>query len=271
MRTSRWLLVLLAVWLGAAGAWAQGLSIEGGLTHENTMMAGETAEGSIVLRNGGTRPGTVKAYQTDYLYSADGKTLYGAPGSAPRSNAKWLTFSPHEAVVPPGGSATVTYSVQAPADPTLVGTYWSLLMLEIVPDSALAPPEVSGANRGVSVRQIMRYGVQIVTHIGTGARADLKFADRQLLKDKDGGYFLRLDLENTGERWLRPTSWVEVFEATGQRLGRCEGRTVRLYPGCSARVELKLPSLSPGNYRALVVADNGDENVFGAQYDLIIK
>jgi hypothetical protein len=270
MRNSRGLLVLLAVWLVAPGVRAQGVGIDGDLTREDTVAAGETAGGSVILRNNSAKPQSVKVYQTDYMFFADGRVLYGEPGSTPRSNAKWLTISLHELVVPPNASATVTYTVQAPADPHLLGTYWSMLMFELVPEDVLVPP-TSGQGRGVGIRQITRYAVQIATHVGTGGRSELKFADQELVKGADGVYSLRVDLENTGERWLRPSIWMEVFSATGQSLGRFQGAQVRLYPGCSAREDVKLSALAPGDYRALVVADNGDENVFGIQYELTIK
>jgi len=43
---------------------------------------------------------------------------------------------------------------------------------------------------------------------------------------------------------------------------------MRIYPGTSVRHKIDLSSLPGGKYMALVVADNGDEYIFGAQYTL---
>ena len=51
-------------------------------------------------------------------------------------------------------------------------------------------------------------------------------------------------------------------------MGRFEAGRMGIYPGCSARFRIDLSGLPAGRYKAIVVADCGDENVFGAQYDL---
>jgi hypothetical protein len=43
-----------------------------------------------------------------------------------------------------------------------------------------------------------------------------------------------------------------------------------LYPGCTGRFQLDVSELAAGKYESLIVADNGDDNVFGARYSLEI-
>lgn len=61
------------------------------------------------------------------------------------------------------------------------------------------------------------------------------------------------------------------FTKKGQSSGKIDGSSHRIYPGCSARFVLDLSKLAPGGYKAVVVADNGDDNVFGANYVLELK
>ena len=49
---------------------------------------------------------------------------------------------------------------------------------------------------------------------------------------------------------------------------RFETDRKRLYPGTSVRYSVDLTEVASGSYQALVVVDNGDEHVFGAQYGL---
>ena len=143
-------------------------------------------------------------------------------------------------------------------------------MVEPVSAGTLEPPEPEKDKAKVGVRTILRYAIQFVTHIGqTGVRG-MKFVDRRLVVH-DGRRTLELDAENTGERWLRPLVWAEIFDQAGAALGRFDGQRLRIYPGCSVRFLIDLSSLPPGNYSALVVADSGDENVFGARYELAIE
>ena len=116
-----------------------------GLTEEVVVSPGEKVTGMITLRNSGETPETVRAYQTDYLFHADGRTVYGEPGSTPRSNASWITIYPTEVTLPPGGEATIHYQIEVPSE-NLAGTYWSMV---IEPQT---PPRRDNPRRGKSVR-----------------------------------------------------------------------------------------------------------------------
>jgi hypothetical protein len=239
------------------------------LSQERAAKPGDVYGAAITLRNRDEVPQAVRVYQADYLFFSDGRNVYGAPGSLDRSNADWITFSPRFLEVPPNGSATIEYAVSVPGNEALVGTYWSLIMVEELANGPLSGQSVRAEGEvHTGVRQVLRYGVQVVTHIGdTGTRV-LRFADRALTATADGRRTLRADVENTGERALRPYVWVELHDDTGGRLGRFQTDRKRLYPGTSARYTIDLSDVPGGSYQALVVVDNGDEHVFGAQYNL---
>ena len=260
----------LLVSMAAQTALAAPVSVVGGLTREATLQPGAKTEGRIVLRNSTDQPQEVKVYQTDYLFWADGRNQYGEPGSTPRSNARWIVHTPQQLTVPPRATESVYYTIQVPAQEDLRGTYWSMLMVEPISAETLEPPKPEEGKVTIGIRSVMRYAIQIVTHIGDTGTRDLKFADKQLLVE-EGKPTLRLDLENTGERWLRPLIWAELYDQQGLSLGRFEGGRFRIYPGCSVRYHIDLSEVPAGKYRALIVADNGDEYVFGAQYDLDLR
>jgi hypothetical protein len=160
--------------------------------------------------------------------------------------------------------------VQAPGDKTLTGTYWSILMVEPLPEGGLAPPAAKDTEPQVGVRTVLRYGVQFVTNIGDSGKRSIKFVDKQFVADGKQR-ILQLDIENNGERWLRPSVWVELYDLSGASIGRFEGSRLRLFPGCSARFKVDLSQVPLGEYKALTVADNGDDYVFGTQYNLEIR
>lgn len=247
-----------------------GVSVIGGLTHERIVgnpEIGETYRGTILIRNTGEEPQEVKVYQTDYLFFFDGRNIYGEPGETPRSNADWITFSPKRLVIPPKETSQVNYTVKVPDDETLVGTYWSMIMVEGISKDS---PEVIKPEEGkvkLGIRTVLRYGIQMVTHIGdTGARK-LKFSNTKLLKDEEMR-ILQLDIENIGERWLRPFLWAELYDEKGSYIGRFEGGRLRTYPETSVRFKIDLSQVPKGEYKALVVADCGRDDVFGATYTL---
>jgi len=264
---------VLAAWVvGAAlvalvGPAVAGVTVIGGLTRQVTLQPGGSAEGRILLYNNGDQPQEVKVYQTDYLFYADGKNVYGEPGSVARSSAPWITLFPQQVTVPAGGNDSVSYVIRVPQDEKLRGTYWSMVMVEPIAPETLEPPKPEEGKIKIGIRTVMRYAVQIVVNIGDTGERKLRFADRQILM-QEGKRLLQLDIENVGERWLVPLLWVELYDPQGKSVGRFEGGRLRTYPGCSVRFRIDLHEVPAGQYKALVVADCGGDDVFGAQYDL---
>ncbi len=246
------------------------ISIVGGLTREAIVRPGDTLEGKILVSNNTTKEKQIRAYQTDYLCYADGRNTYGEPGSCERSNATWITVAPEQFAIPPEGSGTLYYTIRVPTEGELVGTYWSMLMVEPLTEDS---PEVVAGGEGeprVAVRTVMRYGIQMVTHIGNTGRESMQFGPKQLAADGTRR-MLKVDVENTGERSLGPLVWAELYDTEGASIGRFEGQRMRIFPLCSVRYNIDLSGVPAGTYNALVVADNGDDNVFGTQAKLQIQ
>ena len=245
------------------------VGVVNGLTQEKICAPGEAFESYIRLKNNGPQEETVKIYQTDYLFNYDGKSFYDAPGKIARSNAAWIQPGAKQLSLSGFAQIDVRFTCKVPADPALNGTYWSIIMVEAVPPAPKSGKGASSKNINVGVSQIMRYGVQIVTHIGdTGARK-IKFVGSEFVQDK-AGKTLQVDVENTGERWLRPISYVELYDAVGVLAAKIQGERLRIYPGTSARFRFDLGKVSQGKYKALVVLDNQDTYVFGAQYSMAV-
>ncbi len=263
-----------------------GISILGELAQERSLQLGEKYEGTINLKNTGQTPCQVNVYQTDYRFDADGTNIYGEPGSSARSNAGWLSVSPGRLTILPDQIATVYYTVQIPErkelasinpdisateNLDLTGTYWSMVMIEPMPEE-LSPENIQDRTGKIQmgIKTKIRYGIQIVTNIGDSGTRRMEFRDKKLIK-QDGKTILQMDIENTGQRWLFPSVWVEIYAEGGKAMGRFDGDKKRIYPGCSVRQKIELTDIPAGQYQALVVADNGDDYVFGARYNFEIK
>jgi len=140
-------------------------------------------------------------------------------------------------------------------------------MVEPVPQAAPTKDVASKDQIKFGVTQTMRYAVQVVINIGgTGARK-LKFVNVELVQENDRK-LLQVDVENVGDRWLRPASYVELYTALGAPAGKFEGERLRIYPGTSVRFTFDMSRVKDGAYRALIVLDNKDSSVYGAQYTL---
>jgi hypothetical protein len=246
------------------------ISVRGKLTHEKQATPGEAYESGIYISNTGDEAEQVTVYPTDYLFSCDGEYFYDKLGSNPRSNGEWIEFGPTRLTIPPRGDAVISYKVRVPDDPRLIGTYWSILMVEVVSKGAPEQAQEHDGRVKMGINQIFRYGVQIVTHIEDTGQRKIRFLDSRLLRDGDAR-ILRVDLENTGERWLRPSLWAELYDTTGVFVGKFDAGALRVYPGTSVRFKVDLSQLEKGSYKAVIIADCGEDDVFGATYSLSVK
>ena len=261
------IIIAVVLWnLGMQAATAD-VSVVGSLTHDKTVSIGKSYEGSIVLSNREDAPQAARVYQTDYLFYSDGRNLYGEPGRDPRSNAQWITFVPHNMEIPAKSSAEVHYTITVPDDMGLSGTYWSLIMVEGVDIEKTDAPQEKNK---VSIRQVIRYAIQIVTNVGVTGEKKLEFKKTKLLKLTDKR-ILEEDIENTGQRGLIPMLWVELYDQASALKGRFEGGTSRVYPQTSARFRADLSSVKEGEYKALIIADCGGEDVYGISSKLKIS
>jgi hypothetical protein len=249
------------------------IAVIGDLSQDREANPGDKYEGSVLLKNDSNEPQEAKIYQTDYSFRFDGMNNYGEPGKLPRSNAKWITFSPSYVTVPPQGSITVTYSVTVPLSTEtgkLVGSYWSMLMVEAI---AKGSGESSGKQDNkkpqMGIRQTIRYGIQIATHIAQTGTKNINFLDIKIVAPKKGERTLQVDIENTGDIGFRPDMYVELFNtATGASIGKFEGQKYRMYPGTSVRQIIDLSKVPSGEYKAMIVVDGGGDDIFGAEHTL---
>ena len=261
-----------SVSISAAIAPAQ-ISVIGQLTDDRTVAPGASYDGTITVRNETDVPQEVKVYQTDYFFSYDGTTVYGEPGEAVRSNANWVRYTPTFIRLDPSASSVVSYSVKVPdsaAGKPLEGSYWSMLMIEgIVPGSPESSKPAPDRNQ-MGISQLIRYGVQIATHIAGTGKIEARFLDVRVQTEEDGTRLLVVDIQNIGDLWFRPTFSAEIFDASGASKGIFQGSQLRIYPGTSVQQRINLGKIARGTYTVMMILDAGGEDVVGAEYTLTL-
>jgi hypothetical protein len=263
--------VAAAIMLGLFACWRPaashaGITPEGDATHVHSAQAGNSYRGSIAIRNAGPDVAQVKLYQTDYLFSADGKNAFDTPGALPRSNAAWLHLNREQVSIAPGSVTTVDYEVRVPDVVGLSGTYWSVVMVQELPAT-----EASGdTHAGVRLGQSLRHAIQIITEVGDSAPSEIEFRNAHVVGE-GAQRVLDIDLQNTGERWLRTDIWLELHDTRGHVVGRFSAPRRRTFPGTSVRNRIELGAAPPGKYLGLLVADGGRNDLFGIQIELDLR
>lgn len=217
------------------------------LTHTKNAQRGEIYETRIVLKNFGDVKAAIKVFQRDFSYDSEGNQFFHEKGTQERSNANWIKYSPQQKNILPTETIEVLCSIHVPDDPVLVGTFWSLIMIESTP--------------------VKRFAVQIITHIGLTGSVQVEFVKTALIRGGEKAY-LHVDVKNTGERGLRPSLYVELYDEGGIFVRKVEGGTWRIYPETSVRYQIDVTHLPAGIYKAIILVDNLDEHVFGTEYVL---
>jgi hypothetical protein len=246
-----------------------GIVVTGDLTHEYQLKPGQTHEASIELENRDATPKTVRIYQTDYRYQANGQSFFPSPGTTERSNAGWLTFSPKVMTVPPMQKSRIRYLIRVPRDRTKKGTYWSMLMIQEVPDAAPAKTERKD-NTVTLASPASRSGVQIVTQLENSGQIALEFTSATVVS-KNAKRILSIDIENRGTRIAHPEMWLEVYTGGGLKAGRFVSEAGSILPGCSIRREIDISTLPKGTYNSLFIADCGQRDTFGLEIKLVLE
>ena len=245
------------------GSYAAGeISVVGELYRERSTATGQSYEGTITVSNSSDSKATVKIYQTDYSTSASGKVIYGEPGSDPRSNSDWINIDQNRVQIAGNSRKSFRYEVRVP-EKKLAGSYWSTIMID-----PLVSSSAKTNNGGSMLTQTIRYCIKIVTNIGTTGKRKLEIADVELYR-KEGKIFLKVGAENSGERVLFPQIWADIYSTeTGEKINRFEGGRKHIFPGSSVSYNIELSEISKGTYKTMLIFDNGDENVWGAQFKL---
>jgi hypothetical protein len=252
-----------ALLVGATVAVAQ-IAVLGSTLEEHVATPGESYRGAVVIRNTTDQTQRARIYQTDYLFYADGTSRFDSAGTIARSNGSWITLASRSVSIPGNGEMTVTYEVKVPKRDSLVGTYWSTIMIE----GEKTPPPPTQRTSQVGLGAILRYAVQVATHMGSTGSRTIRFSRTQVVTKPDSSRAFNVDVENIGQRAYKPALWIEVYDDKGALLANVRQERGLLYPGTSLQQTFALGKLAAGSYRAIVFADSGDDAVFASQYTL---
>lgn len=242
------------------------ITVPGGLTHEYTVTSSQIVEGVIPIQNEGDQEIVVNITPADYYFSSQGASEFPSAGTNPRSNTSWIRSSSSQVTIPPHSTFQFSYALHVPSAPSLEGTYWSVFLIEPIELPLQTPKE----KQSLGIQTIIRYGVQIITHIAHSGYYDLKITSKELAQ-QDSLKTLTIHVENTGTRMQAPLFSIELADETGKKVGKFSAAKQRIFPSCSVAYQVDLSSVGKGKYKALVLLDHGEDAFFGAKYDLEIQ
>ncbi len=222
----------------------------------------EEKEITIQLTNDKDTPELVEFKLSDYSTNHEGETHFLPPGTTPRSNASWITLNEERMKLAPKEKGELHIALKAPSEPSLEGSYFTVLLIE--PTDFIQSME--DVKSGIQLNVKVRFAYHIVTNVSEG-QAKLKILDKKLTTLAEKKY-LEVDVSNLGTLFLNPKLTVKLYSQQGKLAKTLEGQPERLYPGSSQRYLLEAEGLEKGKYKAFLVLDNGDKHLFGDKFEI---
>ena len=240
-----------------------------GLTHRYIVEHGMLYKGVISIQNTADINQNVRIYLNNYAYKATGEIYYLEPGNGAnnRSNALWVDLNVEYLILKPKEKYDLHYEITVPDTTEFDGSYWSLVMIE--PVDFITPKD---HNEGLNVRSVVRYAIQLITTLNEDTSiASLEFQNVNIVNES-GKRFLQVDIINKGDLYHKVTASAEFFESReGTETGLFKSNIQSLLPNNSKRFTIDISSVPTGNYSTVLLADSGDDNLFGLNLEIIIK
>jgi hypothetical protein len=173
-----------------------------------------------------------------------------ADGRAQSELSSWTTVSPRTLVIPAGGKAQATVTVNVP-DGAVDGERYAVVW---------AQPPASGGAVGV----VNRVGVRMYVSVGEGPEpvTDFRIDNLVASRDADARPVVEAKVTNTGRRAIDLSGELELTDGPGSlRAGPFPVRLgTTLGPGESAPATVTLdPGLPDGPWKATVTVTSGEE------------
>lgn len=242
-----------------------GVAVLNGLAHEFNVTPGSTYHGRIELQNASDNAQVVILYQTDMTTKFTGETFYTDSLENSQSNKNWIKLSNLNVTIDSEEKRSIEFEIIVPESNSLVGTYWSVIMVE-----PRDPIHIQQDESGFNIQSKVRYAIQIICHIGETGTTDLKFVNISQKKYNNTRY-LEVDIKNTGQILIKPTLSLELFNAEGNSLPIIKSEKQRIFPQSSKRYILDISVVEPGIYQGILIADNTTDDLFGVNITLHLK
>jgi len=234
-----------------------------GLTNVGSANPGEVVEGEVLLQNIGDKEERILIYLKDLVQDCHTATSYAPVGTHSRSSGNWIELNASDKVLAPMEEFSLKYNVKIPEENSLHGSYWSILMVEIVD-----PIKEDQLDYGIAMDSKIRYGIQLITNIGVEETSVIEFAGVEL-NQRDSGHVLLATAENISEFMVTPTLVLEVYNQNAELVLKTEVPFKKVYPKSCKTFELPIQNLEKGDYDALLVADYG-KDLFGTNIEFSI-
>lgn len=244
---------------------------------------GEVIQAKITIVNPIEKEVLTRVYLADYQIDLVGEQFIDAD-TTKRSNASWVNFTDSERVIAPRTTVEIPVEIAIPADSSIEGSYWSMIMVEAQAQTVMEPDPSKEGIAAFGLEIVNRHALNVITTVGNGY-SDLSFSNPAVFTGEAGENLFSVDAENVGNRIATADVYLEIYSTQGQVLGRIDAGRVYIRPenptnftfdftNVSNLIEetntigTELIALEPGTYNTLMIVDAGNDEIFGARYTI---
>ncbi len=186
---------------------------------------------AVTVQNTATEAVRLRCYVEDWTMTEDGTPVFRPAGALPRSASPWIDWGPSDVLLEPGESKLVRITARVP-HLLAEGGYHTSLLLESIP--------IRPAERG-SRQMFVRGRVACMIYVRVGHPRRSAEIVSLSASARDERRYLRVEVANTGEDFVRLSGSAALLTADGRDGGGCDLPDVPILPGKRRWVEIEVP------------------------------
>ena len=230
---------------------------------------GQSKTVNIQVNNKLHRKMQFNIYPADWHRDTTGAHVYSAPGTEPRSCARWLTVTPTFIEVDSNSIGTVSVTLRIPDSAEAVKEMkWAMVFIESI-EVSKAPSLTKEMTSEIIPKT--RFGIHI-----NQTPPDVTFQELKMIgfTPMDGKKdWFRIIGENTGATELLCKSYIELSAVSDGKKYSVDPIQVPLFPGQKRYFDFQLPATLPkGKYTMVGVVDPGNNlDIEAAQMSVTVE
>jgi hypothetical protein len=211
---------------------------------------GQASTGIINVENPGSEPKTVRVYLEDWVYlpPGDGSKDFRPAATTKASACDWITFSPAELPLAPGGRGKISYTIKVPEGAE--GAHYAALFLENMSNAAVT--------EGVGVNLAIRVAVLFFVEAEAAVTRDISVTKISVKQSAKKALDITLPVKNIGNVDLTIGGTFDIMSSDGMVVGRGTFGNLYTLPDDSGIMSSSwsLP-IPPGSYSIVLTIDIG--------------
>lgn len=225
----------------------------------------------VPVKNEERRAQQVRITVGDWVRDSLGNNVFAEAGTVSERCGKRLSVFPTTFQIAPGATELVRVSY---APGAVDDGCWAIVFIETV-----LPPSPNPAAQGSFLTLELRTGVKIYVHRPDAVRAaQVEAAEVGMVwrpapprangaRDSVHVREASVLVANTGTAHLRVKNTLEIRDAQARLLHTVEGSDAPMTPGSARWIPLRMPTLAPGDYVAILLLDYGGDEIAAAQVE----